>query len=278
MVLTVAEGVRLMAHGRLIKSTDAVIRPAKRSRNRLQTKSKDAAVRPAKRSRNRLQTETEILDALETVLMQRGFDELGINTVAQESGFSKELIYRYFGGLPGLVSEWVDRRDYWSLSRIRDKSDVFDESKATTAEIMSQVLRTFASDIRNNRHMQEIRRWEISSRSELALQIASKREESGMRLITAIPSSDEDNIAVYAILQAGFCYLLLRAAQSPTYCGVSLTSDDGWSRLQSAADRIITALYPSETDRPLTGSAKQATSRKAVRKAPKEHSRTPKRD
>ncbi len=53
----------------------------------------------ASRRKSRVRTELAIVRALERLLTKRGFEGLGVNAVAETAGVSKELIYRYFGGL-----------------------------------------------------------------------------------------------------------------------------------------------------------------------------------
>ena len=55
-------------------------------------------------SRNKDETRQRILDAALTLAGTEGFAALGINAVARASGADKQLIYRYFGGLEGLLS------------------------------------------------------------------------------------------------------------------------------------------------------------------------------
>ena len=58
---------------------------------------------PAPRSRDRAATEEMLVKAAREVLASDGFQGLGINAVARQAGCDKQLIYRYFGGLDGLV-------------------------------------------------------------------------------------------------------------------------------------------------------------------------------
>ncbi|RYF74795.1 MAG: TetR/AcrR family transcriptional regulator, partial [Cytophagaceae bacterium] len=57
--------------------------------------------------RNRAKTTQRIIDAFEEVLAERGLQAVGVNRVAEQAGVSKVLIYRYFGGLEGLVSHYI---------------------------------------------------------------------------------------------------------------------------------------------------------------------------
>ena len=55
-------------------------------------------------TRNKDETRQRILDAALTLAGSDGFAALGINAVARAAGADKQLIYRYFGGLEGLLS------------------------------------------------------------------------------------------------------------------------------------------------------------------------------
>jgi AcrR family transcriptional regulator len=56
------------------------------------------------RPRDRAATEQRIVDAAIGILSDDGFVALGINPLADRAGVDKQLIYRYFGGLDGVVA------------------------------------------------------------------------------------------------------------------------------------------------------------------------------
>src|SRR6218665_490484 len=62
----------------------------------------------------REQTEARILQALGEQIRATGMAGVGINAVAKRAKVSKELIYRYFEGFPGLMSAWMQKQDFWS--------------------------------------------------------------------------------------------------------------------------------------------------------------------
>jgi AcrR family transcriptional regulator len=222
----------------------------------------------SKKTRNRVKTELKILYALETLLTEQGFDALGVNAVAQASGVSKELIYRYFGGLEGLVLAWVEERDYWSFRRIDLAQDRLTSSGAGARQMIRESLHTFLEELRANPQIQEIRRWEMHSRSPLAERIARRREESGRRLVSRIPDEGRDVPAIYALLQAGLCYMVLRSTALESYCGVSLRHDKGWSRLEAAVDAILQAVFSGEAPQSDTLAKKPKRGRRPVSKTP----------
>ncbi len=54
--------------------------------------------------RDKERTKREILEVLEAVLIEEGYEHVGVNHVAKRSSHSKELIYRYFGNMDGLMT------------------------------------------------------------------------------------------------------------------------------------------------------------------------------
>src|SRR5690625_790667 len=62
----------------------------------------------------REQTELRIMQAFEDQILGTGMMGVGINAIAKRAGVSKELIYRYFDGLPGLMLQWMYNQDFWT--------------------------------------------------------------------------------------------------------------------------------------------------------------------
>ena len=64
-------------------------------------------------NKNRELTELALLKAVDDLIEEDGFENLGINAVAAKAGLSKMLIYRYFESLDGLIVAYIERNDYW---------------------------------------------------------------------------------------------------------------------------------------------------------------------
>ncbi|MCA9542582.1 MAG: TetR/AcrR family transcriptional regulator, partial [Myxococcales bacterium] len=72
------------------------------------------AAKPRKpRQQRRLDTERKLREAVEALILERGIEALGVNAVAARAGVDKALIYRYFGGLEGLIRAYADGADFW---------------------------------------------------------------------------------------------------------------------------------------------------------------------
>src|SRR5258706_8335310 len=70
--------------------------------------------KPSRRVKDREQTKRRILEALKKLIVAGGFENLGVTRVAKEAGVSKELIYRYFGGMPQLIIALLNGQEYWT--------------------------------------------------------------------------------------------------------------------------------------------------------------------
>src|SRR5206468_332459 len=58
-------------------------------------------------------TKAKILRAAGALLARAGFGAVGVSAIADEAGVGKPLIYRYFGGLDGLLDAFGKAEDFW---------------------------------------------------------------------------------------------------------------------------------------------------------------------
>ena len=77
------------------------------------------------------ETEKRLLEAVSHIVENDGFTKIGVNRIANQAGCDKVLIYRYFGGLDGLLVEWAKRHDYYSFA-IRSLLTPLNELKTVT--------------------------------------------------------------------------------------------------------------------------------------------------
>ena len=106
----------------------------------------------------------KILEAVDSIIVNDGFERIGVNAIAQKAGVSKMLIYRYFGGLDELIAQYLLRKDYWANTdmHIIDGADVAGSLKRMFHEQIIQ--------LRNDVHVEAFvplgthrRQWEHSA-------------------------------------------------------------------------------------------------------------------
>ncbi|MGE0502984.1 MAG: TetR/AcrR family transcriptional regulator [Rhizobiaceae bacterium] len=195
------------------------------------------------RQRDRAATETSLLAAARGVLADVGFQGLGVNAVARAAGCDKQLIYRYFGGLDGLIDaigagiaeDW--RRRLAPLSPAT--------SYAAFAEAM---MLGFLDALIADPLMQKIMVWEIAEPSPLVQRLTLARSKAMMRWVaesrgTLAPPAGVDIGATNAALLAAIQHLVLAAAAAGQFSGLPLASDSDWERVRAVVRRLVRAAF-----------------------------------
>ncbi len=187
----------------------------------------------------RERTERQILDALEAQLKDGGMGSVGINAVAKRAGVSKELIYRYFEGMPGLMLAWMQEQDFWTSHRgmLLDG----EASQKSPSALVLSMLRAQIDALATNEALREVRRWELIERNDVSAQLAERRERTARGFIDRIDglTTEMDVPAVVSVMLAGVLYLMLRSKTESEFLGVPLRTEEGWERLYGALEYII---------------------------------------
>jgi len=197
--------------------------------------------------RDREATRTKILDAVERLAVRDGFESCGVNAIAQEAGVDKVLIYRYFGGVDGLLSAAIAERAAWPAAHT-PAATTPDAAGSSLAATLIQVAR----DIRARPLAQHAIAWEATGHADhdITKPITSGREAalsalgSALRDAHAVPFRF-DLEAVGALVTAGLTTLATRAGSDVPYFGLDMRQDADWRRVEKAATTILRALLDS---------------------------------
>lgn len=189
----------------------------------------------------------EILDAVERVLTRDGIPGLGVNAVAKEAGVGKPLIYRYFGGLSELMSEFGQDADFWF-----GQEDVVAEAERMTdgdmpgdfGSMIRLVVLCYARILRQRPILQEVLVSELIAQNVDVKPLAQARREAAKAAIAefvgdAKPPEGVDAEAVTAILVGAFQYMILRSRIFDDFMGVPIDTDEEWKRCEDAMSFII---------------------------------------
>ncbi len=214
----------------------------------------------------REQTERQILDALEAQICETGMAGVGINVIAKRAGVSKELIYRYFGGMSGLMLAWMKEQDFWTGRSDLLKSD--ESSQRTPADLILSMLRAQIEALAGNESLREVRRWELIERNDVTAKLADRREQAARQFIDRIDglTGEADVPAMVSIMLAGVLYLTLRSKTESHFLGVPLRTNEGWERLYAALETLTQSLPDELKQRPLSEMESAARRRPRTRK------------
>lgn len=200
----------------------------------------------------REKTEQAILKALDDQLSEGGMTTVGINSIAKRAGVSKELIYRYFDGMPGLMLAWMQGRDFWSSKSGTLASE--ETSALSPAALIRTMLHEQEAVLSNDPALAEVRRWELIERNEVSEKLSRRRETIARGFIDRLDGlTDKADVpGIVSILLAGVLYLSLRAKTEDVFVGVPLRTPEGWDRIWDAVDQLLTALPDELREQSLT--------------------------
>ncbi len=194
-----------------------------------------------KRSRDKDGTQAELLSAVQRVIEQDGVAGLGVNAVAREAGVDKVLIYRYFGGLEGLLTAFAESAAFWpTVAEIVVDRSALDAM--SLGDAVAEVMVRYARALRKRPLTLAVLAGEVASRSPFHAPLEAAREQFGRalgELVQARIPPGVDLEAVTAIASAAVHYLALRARFIKRYNGVAIDEDAGWRRLEAAMTAMI---------------------------------------
>ena len=206
------------------------------------------------RPRDRAATEERLLNAVGEVLAREGFQAIGVGSVAREAGVDKVLIYRYFGGLPGLLQAWGASGRFWP--RVADLLALEGEGfmQRPAAERWARFFEHFIDELRRRPLTLAMLAVEVQERNELTAILETEREEWGAEAARVLGGPEFDAAphvrAVTLLLVAGVQYLALRARRIRWFGGVDIQSDAGWEELKASirvlADRLFPGARPAD--------------------------------
>ncbi len=200
-------------------------------------------------ARDRAATSARLVAAVGRVLADRGFAGFGVNAVAAEAGVDKVLIYRYFGGLPGLMTAYGRSGDFWPTVDELVGGDLAALKRRPVEEQVATVLRNLIAGLRRRPLTQEILAWETVERNELTAILEEVRERTGDELFALLGDEMAEGVemgadagagvdvaAVTALLVAAINYLVVRARKIRLFATLDIRSDEGWRRIEAAVD------------------------------------------
>ena len=193
-------------------------------------------------SRNREATRRLLIEAVGELLAEKGFTGLGINAVARQAGVDKVLIYRYFGGLPGLIHAFGREGDFWPSMEELAGGDIASFRQLPLEDRLTAMGCNFLRGIRRRPLTQEVMAWEMVQRNDLTEELEIIRETRMVRfaeLFLPAEGTKTDLMAVIAVIGAGLSYLVCRARRIRWYNGVDLETDEGWERIESAVQQVV---------------------------------------
>ena len=190
--------------------------------------------------RDRETTERRLLDTIGQMINESAFEKIGINAVANQSGVSKLLIYRYFGSVEGLMAAYIRQHDFW----INFPQELPDRNQLQA--FLKNMFKEQIEQLRSNPTLKRLYRWELSSDNEMIVKLREQREKAGMQRLAKISEltgyPQEELAPLATLLTASITYLVMLEEFCPVYNGIPLNNDTGWRQIIQGIDTLIDKL------------------------------------
>ncbi len=194
---------------------------------------------PPKQRRNRKATEDAIIAAFATVVTRDGLAATNPTSVMLEAGYSKPLLYDYFGGMEGLVKAWLDANRIWPDYDFPDSIETADELKLC----LKKFLLTTAEALRENPVALEFLADELNSNCKYQAMLDASRNEWLQQNMAAVMTHpeirDEDNWNLLFVIYNSINYLVLRSKSGTPHVGYNLNQDDDWHDAMRRTEKVI---------------------------------------
>jgi len=196
--------------------------------------------------RNRAGTERAIFLAARGLLAEQGFQGFGINAVARRAGCDKQLIYRYYGGLDGLIEAIGADLGTWVNDRIpQDTGGAF---LLTYGDLMEKLAIYFMEALRDDPLVCKIVAWEVSQDTPQVRRLSEARTKALGKWLEKMrgsltPPKGVDAATTNAVLFAAVQHLVISAAVSGQFAGLPLKTAKDWGKVESAISRLVRAIY-----------------------------------
>jgi AcrR family transcriptional regulator len=197
--------------------------------------------------RNRDATRARILKAAAELLAEDGFQNFGVNAVARRAGCDKQLIYRYYGGMDGLVDAIGGELARW----MEEKMPVGGSAgfMLTYGDLIEHVMMLFMQALRDDPLTRRIIAWEVSDNSSQVRRLSEARTKALGLWIERVrgkmpPPKGLDHVALNAMLLAAAQHVVLAGATAGSFAGLELSTGKDWDRVSQAIRRLVRGVYP----------------------------------
>ena len=182
--------------------------------------------------KDRAATEEKIYESFLSLLEEKGPQAVGINAIAKKAGVSKELIYRYFGGLQGLLLQLAKKGDFFkSMLALQDRD-------LETVEDLKEFAKAGTKELRENKLTQEILRWQLLENNE-ATHNLFKYSNKEIGKMFAISDKDSSLNHAFQLMIGGYIYFTLLSKFNKKFITTDLTSPESWDNFDKAIGKTI---------------------------------------
>ncbi|MEF9477939.1 TetR/AcrR family transcriptional regulator [Chryseobacterium sp. 1B4] len=172
-----------------------------------------------------------------------------VSSIAATAGVDKKMIYSYFGGLDGLIDEYLLSQDYWSKAAIEEVEKIRLQLDDGGKSFMEKMLPAKFDYVYTHKEAQKLLLWCLSESRKSLKKLNETQEESGeyifkMLMNPYFKDKTEDVRSVLAIMISGLYYLNMYAAMNGSvFCGIDVNTIKGRDKIKKAISFLLHQTY-----------------------------------
>jgi AcrR family transcriptional regulator len=183
-----------------------------------------------------------LVSAVGPLLARVGFNRLSEDLIVRETGLKRINIFRFFGGLPGLVSAYGESGQFWPPTE-----ELLTETSANFTELppeqqMAAFFKSLLICLRRRPQTLDILAWETLERNELSKRLEDVRVRTALEYFENLHGEIPDSIdlsAIVALLAGAVLFLSVHSRNMRTFGGIDLQSESGWRRIEEAIELLM---------------------------------------
>ncbi|AZB17197.1 TetR/AcrR family transcriptional regulator [Chryseobacterium indologenes] len=205
--------------------------------------------------RNKERSKKKFLDAVGKILKTKGYTALKINDIAATAGVDKKMIYTYFGGMDGLMDEYIRSQDFWSkmtAEEVEKINPIIDDAGKAFAKEM--FLSQFEY-VYKNKEAQKLLLWRLSETRKELRKLTDLQEENGEYIFKRFADShfkENENVfrSIMAIMVSGLYYLnMFSSVNGSLFCGIDVNKPEGRDQIKEAISFMLDHSYDKLEDK-----------------------------
>ncbi|KAA2223606.1 TetR/AcrR family transcriptional regulator [Chryseobacterium sediminis] len=199
--------------------------------------------------RNKERSKKKFLDAVGKILRTKGHAALKVSGIAATAGVDKKMIYTYFGGIDGLIDEYIRSQDYWSKVTTDEVGKIQPRLDDGGKSFMEEMLLSQFDYVYKNREAQKLLLWRISEPRKSLKKLTDTQEENGEYIFKLLmdphfKENAEEVRSIMAILVSGLYYLNMYAAMNGSiFCGIDVDTSKGREKIKKAISFLLNQTY-----------------------------------
>lgn len=192
--------------------------------------------------RTKVQLEQDIMNALERLIVERGFTNIPMLTLVKEAGIDPNVFYRRYGTIENLFDKFTNQYDFW----LNDVLNISDLPKLGDRKFFAEALKKLYDELGKSRVMQRLLAWELSEDNPITHRTAGMREKLNLNLVAyyedVFRSSGIDIKNITALLLGGVYYIVLHKERA-TFCTTDFNTEEGHNSLTNAIDAFVDLIF-----------------------------------